>query len=101
MSDNTVKLWTHYPGIFPDTYYDYLYKEISDKVAIYNNTIFGKTYPSPRMSCFFYDKESEDSKTDRKVRYKSAYFSYEKLPSYDWSESTSVVEILTEVQEIL
>lgn len=119
--EDLIQLWNHYPNFFPSSWYQPLYEELKDKVTGYTSTYNGKNYASKRISCFFVDtsglnivdserikeissEEKEESPIAKeineifetavqKVDARSQYFSYARLPAFDWKESEMISKI--------
>lgn len=87
--------WTYYPKYFSNDLFQPLYEEIKDKVQEYIVKVYGKDYPSRRISCFFTDVKTEN------VKSKSKYFSYGNLPSFNWTESDIIYNIKLNIEEKL
>lgn len=87
MEEDNSLYFKHYPGYFSSDLFETLYEELKDKALPYTNTFYGKEYPSKRASCFFRSLEpsSEDDPVSPKA--KAAYFSYDDLQSFDWSDA--------------
>jgi len=90
-------MWDYYPGFFSEDLYETLYKEIENKVASYMVPVYGKEFPSKRLSCYFTDTNL-DKKLGNPV---SPYFSYSNLPFFDWTESKTIQMIKEKVEKKL
>jgi len=104
------KYWTYEPEFIDSSVFDLAMEELQGMVKSYTNVIYGKEYPSRRMSCVFTtvpspgdtnsgdgsdndnsDNDNTKSTSSRQVvagrpsSARSAFFSYNNLPTYDWS----------------
>jgi len=91
--------WTHYPGFIDDQqkWFDQIYAEIDGITVSLENIAYGKTFLTPRKSCYF----ASTSTLDKKVHAQANLFSYDDLPHFDWSQSPSIAKLKKMVESKL
>lgn len=90
----TSEWWDYVPGFLPPETFAQLLKEVSQTCKVHTVTIYGKEYPSKRMSCYFTSLgETPNSK--------SRNYNYDDLSSFDWSASPTLSAIKEKVEKFL
>jgi alkylated DNA repair dioxygenase AlkB len=88
--------WTYHSSFFEDLF-DCLLENVSTKVASYTYKIYGKEFPSRRLSCVFSDTIDTDQSEKSTIKKTKGYLSKQTIPTFDWSES----EILQEIKRAI
>jgi len=83
--------WTYVPNFVSNDLFEGLYEQLITLTKEYPVVVYGKTYPSRRISCVFCDQ-------DVKPQPPARLFTYGNIPSYDWNES-SVIQQLRDAVE--
>ena len=78
--------WTYLPGALDDVDFLALMKEVTSIVHEYSNVSnSGVSYPSKRLSCRVYDFAHDEN-----INVRTDAFNYDKLKSYDWSQTPMI-----------
>lgn len=89
------KYWSYIPQLIEKKYFSSLFPQLEKVCKSYNITMYGKSFPSRRISVLY----TEDLKdVSRRVNSKSDAFDYKDTPSYEWKDSP--LEIL-EIRKIV
>lgn len=93
--------WTYVPGFVDNSYFELVYDDMKRFVKQYDVNVYGKVYPSRRMSCTFtnVDNCNDDDNNNIKNKYNTALFSYSDIPSYDWNQSPAIVWLRQQMED--